>query len=246
MNELRIERITAESAASAPIVGVYLDNAPQRNALSLENVEQLRETLISHPEETLIFASTTPGIFSAGADLHATDSQRARLSDVLYECYELMIDREGCAICVVDGAAVGGGAQLTTACDVRVMSARARWRWVGPGHGLAVGAWILPEIFGRSRGLDLTLSGRWLESAEAETSGFAELARDPWQRALDYAAQLAQAQPAAISRVRSIATYPHIRDALRRERSENKNSWSGAAPSARDAARAGKGLDDSQ
>src|SRR5699024_6093695 len=100
-----------------------------------------------------------------------------------------------------------------------------------------------PTLF---RSLDLALSGRWLESAEAETSGFAELTRDPWQRALDYAAQLAQAQPAAISRVRSIATYPHIRDALRRERSENKNSWSGAAPSAREAARAGKGLDDSQ
>src|SRR5690625_6485715 len=117
VNELRIERITAESAASAPIVGVYLDNAPQRNALSLENVEQLRETLISHPKETLIFASTTPGIFSAGADLHATDSQRARLSDVLYECYELMIERESCDISVVDGANIVRDALQSNACD---------------------------------------------------------------------------------------------------------------------------------
>lgn len=244
MNELHVERISTDT--SIPTMGVYLDNPRQRNALSLDNVEQLRDILTRHHDETLILASTTPGIFSAGADLHANDSQRAHLSDVLYECYELMIDRAGCVIGVVDGAAVGGGAQLTTACDVRVMSAQARWRWVGPGHGLAVGAWILPEMFGRSRGLDLALSGRWLESTEADATGFAELARDPWRRALDYAAQMAQAQPAAISRVRSIATYPHIRDALRRERTENKNSWSGAAPSARDAARASKGLDDSQ
>src|SRR5699024_8039050 len=83
---------------------------------------------------------------------------------------------------------------LSTAADLRLASPRARWRWVGPGHGLAVGSWVLPELVGRSRALELTLTGRWLRADEAAAIGFARTTEDPWADLADVLETLAGAR----------------------------------------------------
>lgn len=217
---------------------ILLDTPARRNALTLESVDSLHHLLIEHPDGTLLLGSTTPGIFSAGADLTVDNATRTRLSDRLYQVYEAMVTRPGPIVAVVEGPAVGGGAQLTTAADLRIATPAARWRWAGPGHGLAVGAWIVPELLGRSRGLDLTLSGRWLSSDEAASTGFvAAIADDPWPTALVLAGRLADADPAALARVKQVATRPDLLARLAEERQLNREAWSGAAPSPREAAK---------
>jgi enoyl-CoA hydratase/carnithine racemase len=219
---------------------VRLDAPARRNALTLSTVEHLHHVLEEEPARTLVLGSATPGIFSAGADLDVDDATRARLSDLLYACYELMVTRPGIVIAVVEGAAVGGGAQLTTAADLRIASPVARWRWVGPGHGLAVGSWILPSLVGRARALDLTLTSRWLNADEAVTAGLVtRLDGGPWQAAVELARRLGDADAAALSRVKQVATTGPLLDRLRAEREENRTSWSGAAPQAHVPARQG-------
>jgi enoyl-CoA hydratase len=217
---------------------VLLDAPDRRNALTLDTVNALYDLLIEHPHGALLLGSTTPGIFSAGADLTVDDATRTRLSDRLYEVYDAMVTRPGPIVAVVDGPAVGGGAQLTTAADIRIATPAARWRWAGPGHGLAVGAWILPELIGRSRGLELTLTGRWLSSEEAASAGFvAALADDPWPTALELAGRLADVDAAALARVKQVATRPDLLARLTEERRLHREAWSGAAPTPREAAR---------
>ena len=214
-----------------------LDAPRHRNALSLATVEHLQRVLADDPVSTVLLGSTTSGIFSAGADLRADDRTRARLSDQLYACYELMVGRPGLVIAVVDGPAVGGGAQLTAAADLRIASAAACWRWVGPRHGLAVGAWILPELVGRSLALNLTLTGRWLQAQEAVRAGFiADLAADPWEAARDTAQALAEADPSTLTAVKQLATRPGLLPQLTEERRRNRDTWTGRAPSPRAAA----------
>lgn len=215
---------------------VRIDAPARRNALTLATVEHLQRLLDEEPTRTLLLGSTTTGIFSAGADLDVDDATRAKLSDQLYACYEQMVTRPGIVIAVVEGAAVGGGAQLTTAADLRTASPAARWRWVGPGHGLAVGSWILPSLLGRARALDLTLSSRWLHVDEAVLAGLVyRVDDDPWSAAAEIAAVLAKANVDAVARVKRVATTGPLLDRLRAEREENRAAWSGAAPSARDA-----------
>lgn len=248
MSDLQVDQPVDAANDRAGPLRVRIDAPSRRNALTLGTVEHLHELLAERPSATLLLGSTTGDVFSAGADLDTDNESRARLSDLLYACYERIITRPGIVIAVVEGAAVGGGAQLTAAADVRTISAGARWRWVGPGHGLAVGAWILPYLFGRSRGLDLTLTSRWLGAEEAVTGGFAaRIDDDPWQRAYEIAAAMGSVDTDALTRVKRVATPPGLLKRLASEREQNRASWSGSAPSAGEASRDGRlsGLDGS-
>ncbi len=222
---------THRPTSGPPVCLLRLDRADRRNALDLATVEALLQALRAEPDQTVVLGSTTPGTFCAGADLTVTDAERARLSDLLYECYDTILRRPGLVLAAVDGPAVGGGAQLAAAADLRVAGPAARWRWVGPGHGLAVGAWILPDLLGRSRALDLTLTGRWLDLEEAQASGFVHrVAHDVWSTTRSLLEELGAAEPSALQRVKALATRPHLSAALAEERGRNRESWSGRAP----------------
>jgi enoyl-CoA hydratase len=240
VSDLRVQPLQHERSGVTGIV-VRFDAPRHRNALSLATVEHLHRVLAGDPVSTVLLGSTTSGIFSAGADLRADDRTRARLSDQLYACCELMLSRPGLVIAVVDGPAVGGGAQLTAAADLRIASTAACWRWVGPRHGLAVGAWILPDLVGRSLALNLTLTGRWLQAHEAVRAGLiSDLAADPWKAALDTAQALAEADPGALTAVKQVATQPGLLRQLTEERRRNRDAWTGRAPSPRAAAEEGR------
>lgn len=227
----------------AHAVRVLFDAAHRRNALGLDDVRRLLEVLEEEPTRTLLLGSSTPGIFSAGADLAATDEDRAALSDLLYACYERLVSRPGITIAVVEGAAVGGGAQLSAAADLRTITAQARWRWVGPGHGLAVGSWILPDLVGRARGLDLTLTSRWMDAEEAVAAGFAPgVDDDAWGHARRLAERLSGADAAALTRVKHSAHLPALLEQLAQEREQNRRAWRGSAPTPRVASAEGRRL----
>jgi enoyl-CoA hydratase/carnithine racemase len=79
-------------------------------------------------------------------------------------------------VAAIQGDAVAEGFELALACDLRVASRRARFAMSQlaegrlPVHG---GTQRLPRIAGRPRALDLLLSGRMIDAAEAETMGVA-------------------------------------------------------------------------
>lgn len=234
MSDLRVD---PARVAGARILRI--DAPRRRNALSPETVDHLHSVLGENPQELLVLGSTTGDVFCAGADLAVPDAARAALSDRLYACYELMVTRPGAVLAVVEGPAVGGGAQLCAASDLRIASPTARWRWVGPGHGLAVGGWVLPELLGRSRALELTMTGRWLDSAEAAVAGFARVVDDPWSEAEAILENLSAAQPSALAGLKQISACGSLLERLRAERSTNAD-WSGTAPEPQDASAQGR------
>jgi len=218
------------TAGGRPVVVAALDRADRRNALDLATVDALTGLMVTEQDRTIILTSATPGIFCAGADLKVSGAERAAVSDRLYALYELMVSRPGLVVAAVDGAAVGGGAQLVSAADFRVASPRARFRWVGPRHGLVVGAWILPALLGRSRAMDLMLTGRWMAVDEASAAGYVHrVAEDPVTEAVALIDELSQARPDAIARVKTLLSLG-VMDGLRAERVGNGDTWDGSVP----------------
>jgi enoyl-CoA hydratase/carnithine racemase len=218
--------------SEAGYLRLTLNRPERRNALDAGMVAALAEGLSADPDAVVVLGSATRGMFCAGADLTIAQTERARVSDLLYDCFELMITRPGPVIAAVDGAAVGGGVQLACAADIRIAGPAARLRWTGPpGAGLAVGAWILPELVGRGTALDLIMTGRWVAAAEAVRLGLASrIDADPDQAAAEIARALAGRAGAPYGGVKAIASTGGLRERLRAECAVNRAAWTPPAP----------------
>jgi enoyl-CoA hydratase len=220
-SHLRVEHSTAGYRQ------LLLARPERRNALDLRLARALRDALGEEETTPVVLGSTDPRVFCAGADLDVPDTDRAAVSDLVYECCEIMITRPGAVIAVVSGAAVGGGAQLAAAADLRIAGPAARLRWIGPaGRDLAVGAWVLTDLVGRGTAMELALTGRWVEAAEALALGLVNrVDDDPGRLAAGIAGELAAQGPGTSARVKSVMTAGGLLDRLRAERQSNRAAW---------------------
>jgi enoyl-CoA hydratase len=202
-----------------------LSRPERRNALDVELTRAVRDALAADPAELVLLGSSDPQVFCAGADLTISDAERAAVSDLIYDCCQMIITRPGPVVAVLSGAAVGGGAQLAAACDLRIASPAARLRWTGPpGLNLAVGAWLLPGLVGRSVAMDLVLTGRWVEAAEALAVGLVNrVCPEPDALASEIATDLAQRGVGAM--VKPVMAAPELLGRLQAERSANRSAW---------------------
>lgn len=209
---------------------VLIDRPQRRNAVTLATVDELKTAIDAPGLEVVILGSTDRRSFSAGVDLDIDDAERAATSRALYDLYEAMLDSKAIIVTAVSGYAVGAGAQLLLASDIRIAHHDSRIRFMGPGHGLAVGAWGLPSLVGRGRAMDIALSMRWVSGDEAHRIGLVDrLEDDPLEAATEFAGQLASLSGSARTAVKRIAQHEDLRRALATE-AEHNAGWPGTMP----------------
>jgi enoyl-CoA hydratase/carnithine racemase len=203
-----------------------------RNALDRGLARSLFDAF-GAPDAAVVILAGGADAFSSGMDLNLDPSERVVVSDLLYEVYDRMLSCPVPIVASIGGHAVGGGAQLAIASDLRVAGPSARIRFAGPGHGLAVGAWGLPSLVGRGRAMDLCLSMRPVTAEEALVIGLVDrVADDSDAAALELATGIAALDGFAVARVKRLVADGGLLDELRRERRENLAAWSGEIPDA--------------
>ena len=212
------------------VLQLRLDRPERRNALDRELLHELLDAFAGLAEPVVVLGSTSPEAFCAGADLRLADAERAEVSDLLYELYGRITACEAIVVAALSGPAIGGGAQLAIAADLRVAARDARIQVAGPGHGLAVAAWSLPSLVGRGRAMDLCLTMRPVGADEALAIGLVDrVADDADAASLALATDLAALDPAAATRVKRVAWgAARALEALEDERAGNRASWSGS------------------
>lgn len=100
-------------------------------------------------------------------------------------------------IAACNGHALGGGAVLALACDIRVAAASAKFGFPEVKVGAFAsgsGTQRLPRLVGRGRALDLLLTGRVIDAAEALSYGLVEYVfpdAEMAEKALDLATGIA-------------------------------------------------------
>jgi enoyl-CoA hydratase len=155
-------------------VVVTLDRPDKRNAIDAEMIAALHDlcgTLEREPR-LLLLTGGADGIFAAGADI-AQLRERGRL-DALAAINSALFARLRAlplpTVAAVDGPALGGGAELSYACDLRVCTARAFFGQPEVRLGIIAGAGAthrLPALVGEARAKELLFTGRRVDAAEA-------------------------------------------------------------------------------
>jgi enoyl-CoA hydratase/carnithine racemase len=118
------------------------------------------------------------------ADIAATDDLgTAELIAGFQDAFTWWHDRDDIlTLAVVQGAAVGAGFQLALACDLRVCSTAARFSMRETSLGLVpdlTGTHPLVRSVGYARALEICVTGRWVDAAEALSLGLATSVSEP-------------------------------------------------------------------
>ncbi|HEY2190718.1 MAG TPA: enoyl-CoA hydratase-related protein, partial [Actinomycetospora sp.] len=157
---------------------------PPVNALSAAVVAGLETALDSFETSdarVLVIASDVPGFFVAGADLKAMavfdQDDFGRYLEALRRPIERIASAGRPSIAVLEGQALGGGLELAMAASLRVAGRDARLGLPETRLGLIPGAGgtqRLPRLVGRGRALDLMLTPRTVDAAEAHAIGLVD------------------------------------------------------------------------
>ena len=186
---LRLEHAEGDDAAGIRVL--TLDRPERLNAMSLTLVDELHAALDElredHEARVLLLTGAGRG-FCSGLDLidlspsgSNPSEGRGRVQrgmDLQQRIATLVPKLRGLRIPViaaVNGAAAGGGLALALAADVRIAARSARFNVAFVRIGLSgcdIGvSWLLPRWIGASRAFELLLTGRIVESDEADRIG---------------------------------------------------------------------------
>nr|WP_315426752.1 enoyl-CoA hydratase [uncultured Albidiferax sp.] len=162
-------------------VGIVTLNRPkQLNALNDQLMDELGHALKAFDAEEKIGCIIVTGsekAFAAGADIATIASlsfAQAYKTDFVSSNWETIRSVRKPVIAAVSGFALGGGCELAMACDFIIAADNAKFGQpeikigVIPGAG---GTQRLPRAVGKSKAMDMALTGRMMDATEAERSG---------------------------------------------------------------------------
>ena len=185
-----------------------LDRPEARNALSAELMLELGEALEGYdadPEVRCIVIAGSDEVFAAGADIKAMAERSFAdaLSNPAASFWKRLAALKTPLIAAVSGWALGGGCELALACDLIVASETAEFGQpeitlgIIPGGG---GTQRLARVLGKQRTMELILTGRRIDAAEAQALGLVNLVAPKGQwlaQALELGQRVARRPPIA-------------------------------------------------
>ena len=172
---------TIEVRVEAEKVGVITLNRPkQLNALNDQLMNELGAALKAFDADENIGCMIITGsekAFAAGADISVMAKYSfadAYKGDFITRNWETIRSIRKPVIAAVSGFALGGGCELAMMCDFIIAADNAKFGQpeiklgVIPGAG---GTQRLPRAIGKSKAMDMCLTARMMDAAEAERSG---------------------------------------------------------------------------
>jgi enoyl-CoA hydratase len=159
---------------------ITLNRPKQLNALNNELMDELGAALKAFDADDGIGCMILTGsekAFAAGADIGAMASYTfsdVYKGDYITRNWETIRQIRKPVIAAVSGFALGGGCELAMMCDFIIAADNAKFGQpeiklgIIPGAG---GTQRLPRAVGKSKAMDLALTGRMMDATEAERAG---------------------------------------------------------------------------
>ncbi|MEO1329529.1 MAG: enoyl-CoA hydratase [Pseudomonadota bacterium] len=215
-------------------VGLIRLNRPDaRNALNAQLMRELGDMLRKFDADETVGAIVITGdekAFAAGADIKEMKEKTfvsAFKDDFVTAEWETVTRVRKPVIAAVAGYALGGGCELAMMCDFILCADTAKFGQpevnlgVPPGAG---GTQRLTRFIGKSKAMEMCLTGRMMDAAEAERCGLASRvipADDLLEEALKVAGKIAeksQVTTMAIKELVNVAYETTLTEGVRAER----------------------------
>lgn len=198
------------------IAVISLNRPAAKNALSINLMslfESHMNTLSSdHNVRAVVLRSLVPGVFCAGADLK--ERRKMKESDVplfvsrARMLFQRLNELPVPTIAALEGAALGGGLEMSLSCDFRTASTTAKLGLpetklaIIPGAG---GTVRLPRLVGPSKAKELIFTGKVLNSVAAAEIGLVDYSVEQngngdaaFVRAMELASEMLSQGPIAL------------------------------------------------
>ncbi|WP_406638755.1 enoyl-CoA hydratase [Amycolatopsis sp. WGS_07] len=159
---------------------IQLNRPKQMNALNDQVMDELGAALLAFDQDEgigCIVLTGTEKAFAAGADIAAMkdyDFMQAYTTNFITRNWETMRQVRKPVIAAVAGYALGGGCEVAMMADFIIAADTARFGQpeitvgIVPGAG---GTQRLPRAIGKAKAMDMVLTGRMMDAAEAERAG---------------------------------------------------------------------------
>ncbi|QDL93511.1 enoyl-CoA hydratase [Paroceanicella profunda] len=162
-------------------IGLIRLNRPEAlNALNMQLLEELADVLVSfstNDKVRCVIITGSEKAFAAGADIK--EMSEKSFTDMFEADYftgptETLLRFRKPIIAAVSGYALGGGCELAMMCDFIIASDTAKFGQpeinLGVMGGMG-GTQRLTRFVGKSKAMEMNLTGRFMDAAEAERSG---------------------------------------------------------------------------
>ena len=170
------------------VAAITLNRPDKLNAFSGTMREDLRAALQGAAADAACRVVVITGAgraFCSGGDVEFMRSLQAvqdvagmrRLLDAGRDVILQIIEMDKPVIASINGVAAGAGCNLALACDYRIASEHAKLGETFVRIGLHPdwgGTWLLPRIVGRSRAIELMMTGRIVDATEALAIGMVD------------------------------------------------------------------------
>jgi enoyl-CoA hydratase len=195
MNNLIVE-------AENDIAIVTVNRPKSLNALNSETLSEL-DACFSKIEKrkdvkALILTGAGEKAFVAGADIsemvNATPGAGRAMSLLAYEAFGKLENMPQVTIAAVNGFALGGGCEISMACDIRIASENAKFGQPEVGLGILPGfggTQRLPRLVGKGRAKELIFTADTIDAQEAYRIGLVNKVV-PQAELLDYCKKMAE------------------------------------------------------
>ena len=177
---------------------IEIDRHERRNALDAAHCHALRDAIQTEGARAVVITGAGSS-FCSGADLGA--AYDAAFRDALYAMIAAVTEAPVPVLAAVNGPAIGAGAQLALACDLRIAAWEATFAIPTARLGIAVNPWTIRRLAllaGAGTAQAMLIGAESMDAARALQCGLASRRGDRAE-ALAWAHELAELAPLSLA-----------------------------------------------
>lgn len=158
------------------MIGRIILNNPPLNILNIEMMKEINQALKDFQKRSLkvLIIEANGKAFSAGVDISDhTKEKVGEMIHIFHDIFTNLLKIKAPTIALVNGAALGGGCEVATFCDIVIASEKSKFGQPEIKVGVLppVASAIFPKLMWNKKALELIMTGEVISANEAKNLG---------------------------------------------------------------------------